>query len=224
MQDSFGGFISEDIVGANGKKTLEEWQLEQAQKVVHEPAPPIDPSSAPKCFECGSVEIDRKVFDVFGTRVCKRCKELKPEKYSLLTKTECREDYFLTDPELKDESLLKRIEKANPYSGTYSRMLLFMRYQVEEFAFKKWGGEEGLDAEWERREKLRIKRRDTKFEKNLREIRRKTRAEQITRRHRERNGGLRHEHEWSQPLESGTEGMIKRRCTDCGMETEEFLL
>lgn len=28
---------------------------------------------------------------VFGVRVCKSCKEKAPERYSLLTKTECKE-------------------------------------------------------------------------------------------------------------------------------------
>lgn len=31
-------------------------------------------------------------------------------------------------------------------------MMLFLRLQAEEFAFKKWGGEEALDDEFDRRE------------------------------------------------------------------------
>jgi len=49
------------------------------------------------CRECGSLEIDWKWLDTFGCTVCKMCKEKVPERYSLLTKTEAREDYLLTN-------------------------------------------------------------------------------------------------------------------------------
>jgi DNA-repair protein complementing XP-A cells len=149
---------------------------------------------------------------VFGVLVCKRCKNERPEKYSLLTKTECKEvrplgpiitmpptdeiahslakDYLLTDPELKDEELLPHLLKANPHASTYSNMMLYLRCQVcvfkrslsrnspliaisfrqvEEVAYKKWGGEEGLDQEYERREGLKKRKREAKFEQGLRE-------------------------------------------------------
>src|SRR5260370_33564359 len=54
-------------------------------------------------------------------------------------------------------------------------MMLFARFQVEEFAYKKWGGPEGLDTEWERRTAEAKKRKGKKFAQNLRELRRKTR-------------------------------------------------
>ena len=41
--------------------------------------------------------------------------------------------------------------------------------QVEEVALKKWGGEEGLDQEYERREGLKKRKREAKFEQGLRE-------------------------------------------------------
>ena len=46
-------------------------------------------------------------------------------------------------------------------------MMLYVRYQVEEFAWKKWGGPEGLDKEWERREKQKKEKKDKKFEQQL---------------------------------------------------------
>ncbi|ODV94470.1 hypothetical protein PACTADRAFT_60780 [Pachysolen tannophilus NRRL Y-2460] len=231
LKDSYGGFISEDsnVAGGNGGEnsgqTLEQWKEEQKSKIVMEPPPPVDISSAPRCYECQSIDIDQNLFQIFKCKVCKRCKELRPEKYSLLTKTECREDYLLTDPELKDKNLLHRLEKPNPYSGTYSKMQLFLRYQVEEFAFKKWGGEEGLDKEWARREAMRVDRRDKKFEMKLREMRKKTRAEEYTRKLRENK--QQHIHEWSLPLSKKNdkeEGVVRRRCIVCGMETEEFIM
>jgi DNA-repair protein complementing XP-A cells len=50
-----------------------------------------------KCRECGILEIDWKWDEVFGISVCNACKDKFPDKYSLLTKTEAREDYLLTD-------------------------------------------------------------------------------------------------------------------------------
>lgn len=105
------------------------------EHIVRDLAPPIDISQAPKCHECGSLEIDPNLYQNFRqVRVCRRCAKSKPEKYSLLTKTECKEDYLLTEPELQDQNLLPRIEKPNPHG--FSRMQLFLRFQVEQFATK----------------------------------------------------------------------------------------
>lgn len=48
-------------------------------------------------------------------------------------------------------------------------MMLFLRMQVEAVAWEKWGGEEGLDAEWARRETFKKRKREQKFEQGLRE-------------------------------------------------------
>lgn len=47
-------------------------------------------------------------------------------------------------------------------------MMLFMRKQVEAVAWNKWGGEEGLDKEYERRENYKKRKREEKFEQGLR--------------------------------------------------------
>ena len=127
-------------------------------------------SENPKCFECGSMELDFQFYRIFNARVCYKCKEKLPEKYSLLTKTECKDDYLLTDPELRDEEVLPHMLKPNPHKSTFANMMLYVQYQVEEFAWKKWGGPEGLDEEWERREKQKKEKKDKKFEQQLRGI------------------------------------------------------
>lgn len=38
---------------------------------------------------------------------------------------------------------------------------------MEEYAFKKWGGPEGLDAEYERRESQKKEKKDKKFKEKL---------------------------------------------------------
>ena len=51
----------------------------------------LDPTLNPKCRECGSLDIDHVYNQTFRCLVCNACKNTYPEKYSLLTKTECKE-------------------------------------------------------------------------------------------------------------------------------------
>ncbi|CAI4048872.1 hypothetical protein N7582_004504 [Saccharomyces uvarum] len=245
MQNLNGGYINpkdkipnpgfgndEDIdseFGSKKQKTLQDWKREQLErKLLYENAPPPEHiSKAPKCIECHiNIEMDPVLHDLFKLQVCKQCSKDHPEKYALLTKTECKEDYFLTDPELNDEELFHRLEKPNPHSGTFARMQLFVRCEVEAFAFKKWGGEEGLDKEWQRREEGKSQRREKKYEKKIKEMRLKTRAQEYTNRLREKKHGKAHVHNFSAPIDGGTDEdgyqIQRRRCTDCGLETEEI--
>lgn len=86
--------------------TAEEWERMQIIRSLRrnrtgpfEPGISVldDPRSRKRCRECSSPEVDWVWDDVFGVSVCNRCKDKFPEKYSLLTKTECKEDYLLTD-------------------------------------------------------------------------------------------------------------------------------
>lgn len=240
MNDTFGGFVSNKKLDKNGKPiemSLNDWKNQQLEKKNNAvriddedeseeyELPPMDVHDADKCHECKSLNLDKKMQEVFGCQVCKACKEKYPEKYSLLTKTECKEDYFLTEPELADLTLFKRIIKENPHSGTFSRMQLFLRYQIEEYAFKKWGSEEVLDKEWLRREEMKKNRREKRFNNKLKEMRKKLRAEELTRNLRAVRD-KKHTHDWSAPVKKGEEDLntYVKRCKDCGMEVEEILM
>lgn len=109
-------------------------------------------------------------------------------------------------------------------------MMLFLRYQVEEYAInKKWGSEEKMDAENNRREEAKKKRKEDKFKSKLEELKKKTRTEAYRRNLKggkggqfgDRIGGGRHEHEWGQTVEN-EDGMTVKTCTECGMEVEEL--
>ena len=54
----------------------------------------LDPSLNPHCRECNSMDVDTTFLKAFNCLVCKKCQNEKPEKYSLLTKTECKEVYI----------------------------------------------------------------------------------------------------------------------------------
>jgi DNA-repair protein complementing XP-A cells len=121
MTDTKGGFLSvEDDphnralhAGSNKQDekpahmTQKEWERQQLiQSLKKHRSGPFEPAIGPlgpqgadqkKCRECGSLEIDWSWDEIFKCSVCNTCKEKLPEKYSLLTKTEAREDYLLTD-------------------------------------------------------------------------------------------------------------------------------
>ncbi|KLT45064.1 DNA repair protein [Cutaneotrichosporon oleaginosum] len=224
LHNSRGGFLTEeDLEGDRIRSVVEvARQKEREKQMMREgEEPPIFPDSSPRCDECKSLEIDQSFVKVFDVRVCKNCKEKYPEKYSLLTKTECKEDYLLTDPELRDTDLLPHLLKANPHAASYSNMMLFLRMQVEEVAWKKWGGEKGLDEEWARREEFKKRKREAKFEAGLRDLRKRTRNNQYQRRTE-----AQHVHEFEDAEEvTNRHGDTRtiQRCT-CGAEQEVEVL
>ncbi|EON66553.1 hypothetical protein W97_05798 [Coniosporium apollinis CBS 100218] len=226
--------------------TLAEWDRHQLlKKLRQQKAGPFEPGisvlaqkeAGKKCRECGSLEIDWKWEECFGTCVCNACKEKFPEKYSLLTKTEARDDYLLTDPELKDTEILPHLLKPNPHKSTFASMHLYLRYQVEEYAFspQKWGSSEALDAEFERRVAEKNRKKEKKFSTKLAELKKRTRVEAYKRSlnsgggdagevrfgDRIKRAGDKHEHEWGRAVLDPETGMTRKRCEECGMEVEE---
>ena len=129
--------------------------------------------------------------------------------------------------ELKDPEILPHLLKANPHKSTFANMMLYLRFQVEDYAFKKWSGAEGLDTEYQRRESAKKIKKEQKFEAKLNELRRKTRTAALTKKVKERSGYRgSHTHVYGSnyttpELESG---MVLRKCTICGIEVEELEL
>ncbi len=184
-----------------------------------------------RCRECKSLEFDFVWDEVFKIQVCRACQEKYPQKYSLLTKTEVKDDYLLTDEECRDEELLPHLTKPNPREKRWHDMWLFLRCQVEAYALgpKRWGSADALDAEFERRQAQTKERKEKKFKKGLLELKRKTRGEQYRRAVKgegprgfgEKVGGGRHEHEWGLPV-TRPDGASVKTCAECGMEVEEL--
>ncbi|KAK5629275.1 hypothetical protein RRF57_004991 [Xylaria bambusicola] len=265
--------------------TMQEWErLQLLKKLRRQKAGPFEPGLSAlteekerkKCRECGTLEVDFVWEEVFGCAVCNACKEKYPEKYSLLTKTECREDYLLTDrgstyihppllplslvphalfpppfspttAELRDSDLLPHLSRPNPHKSHWHDMMLFLRYQVEEYAFgeKKWGSASALDAEFERREAEKKRRKEAKFKEKLLDLKKRTRTDAYLRGQgrfdnnttgSSRGGsaggkkakfgdavadGGKHVHEWGRVIEN-EDGATVKTCTTCGMEVEEL--
>jgi DNA-repair protein complementing XP-A cells len=147
--------------------------------------------------------------------------------------------------ELKDEELLPHLNKPNPHKSHWHDMMLFLRYQVEDYALKhKWGSAEALDAEFERREADKKRRKEAKFKEKLLDLKRKTRTDAFRRSNAKAGtsaaaaGGLgkaakfgdavgsaggKHVHDWGRSVEN-EEGMTVKTCLTCGMEVEELEL
>ncbi|KAI0828373.1 hypothetical protein BC628DRAFT_1409414 [Trametes gibbosa] len=211
MVNSKGGFLVEDGKEIDEEVRAKEKERER-QRAKQNLEPPIylDPKLNPRCKDCNSMDIDQTYKKVFGCLVCNKCKNEKPERYSLLTKTECKEDYLLTDPELRDQELMPHLLKANPHKSTFANMMLFLRYQVEEFAWKKWGSPEALDAEWQKRVDEKKKKKNKKFEEDLKALRRRTR-ETVWQKRKDKE----HKHVFG-VVEKGADGAGKQICHECG--------
>ncbi|KAJ5957981.1 DNA binding domain [Penicillium vulpinum] len=275
MTDTKGGFLTQEDDPFNkqlhvpdGKEvqkpahmTQKEWERHQIlQSLKRNREGPFEPglsvlddkSKQKTCRECGSLEIDWKWEEELKCCICHACKEKHPEKYSLLTKTEAKEDYLLTDreyliivyekrvvlitlctAELRDEELLPRLERPNPHKSTWNSMMLYLRYQIEEYAFseKKWGSTEALDAEFERRESDKKRRREAKFKTKLQELKKRTRVEAYRRNRQGASGGefgddlgsgRKHVHQWGRSIENPETGIGIKTCIECGMEVEEL--
>ncbi|KAI8812337.1 XPA protein C-terminus-domain-containing protein [Cladochytrium replicatum] len=207
MQDSRGGFIYEEFDEEELKRRkVEEEKKKNAESVEGV----VDFTKQYKCRECSALDVDLSYIKHYDVCVCRACKDLYPDKYSLLTKTECREDYLLTESELRDQERLPHWIKANPHKSTWSNMLLYMREQVEAFAWEKWGSPEALDREFERREAEKAQKKDKKFRAKLLELKKKTRTSTWQRPTVEA-----HEHDWGDPVLDEDTGGHVQLCSIC---------
>ncbi|KAF9152478.1 hypothetical protein BG015_005202 [Linnemannia schmuckeri] len=225
MKDTRAGFIQDveddkkrDVEDENSKKR--KWEPTVAQP---DPSIFLGADDNYECQDCTSIDVDFQLLRYFHVPVCIGCRDAQPEKYSLLTKTECRADYLLTDPELRDTDLFSFWERPNPKKSTWNNMMLYLRCQVEEFAFKKWGGPEGLDKEFEKREREKEARKEVKFKKELRDLRNKTRTSVWQDKRMQQRPKI-HKHNFGTALVDPESGASVQTCVECGIqvECEEF--
>jgi len=91
MINSKGGFLVEEGNKVD-EEELRKLKERERQRLMQSVDPPIniELDKNPKCAECDSIDIDQQFKKIFGVLVCHKCKNEKPEKYSLLTKTDAR--------------------------------------------------------------------------------------------------------------------------------------
>ncbi|KAJ2726459.1 DNA repair protein rad14 [Coemansia sp. Benny D115] len=219
MRDTRAGYLEEPQQDSPEKKR----RVVDINEIPYAP----DPDECPICCECDSMDLDLVYLKVFKIMVCKSCIESIPDKYSLLTKTEAKDDYLLTDSELRDRELFPVWEKANPHKSTWNNMLLYLRKHLEEFAIRKWGSLEGLDREFERRVDEKRARKEKKYKQSVADLRRRTRVEEWEKNHRQKlKLEQEHEHVFESTGDDTEDGGVEQRCTVCGLvvEVEELLM
>lgn len=119
------------------------------------------------CEACdSSITIDPELYDNFGVSVCFSCKE-SSEIYGIITKTQARNEYLLTDEELADSTLLPSISRKNPHNPRWADMKLYLRRQVRDFAIKKHGSEDAIKEALANRTETRTDRKSKQFLKKL---------------------------------------------------------
>lgn len=127
-----------------------------------------------RCTACDNetTQIDEEFLTKFNISLCQNCIQTdKSGTFSLITKTEAQKTYLLTDEELNHNPDLPFIIKPNPKRAQWAKMHLYLRYQVEQFAIKKWGSLEEISAEHDQREELQAQRKKKKFEQDLKNLR-----------------------------------------------------
>ena len=109
LKNSKGGFLlgdeDDDERAAKQRKIAEDLKKERQREAERRGADEQHdallglrpPEQDPRCENCRSIELDMQISRHFKVFVCPKCHNELPEKYSLLTKTECKLDYLLTD-------------------------------------------------------------------------------------------------------------------------------
>ena len=122
------------------------------------------------CEVCGSLSgLDPELYEYFGVSVCHSCKteESTNSDYRLITKTQAKKDFLLTEEELNDVKLLPSFTKKNPHNPRWSDMKLFLRKHVREFALTKFGSIEKLGEALDARAEANNEKKTRKFVKKL---------------------------------------------------------
>lgn len=203
--DSKGGFMFSDEVPSD---------FSAPNSPQMEPPPSEDAIfGGRKCQDCDAEFYESLLQKQFGLLVCESCRRVNEEKYSLATKTEAKQEYLLTDADLDEkEGGLRCIEKKNPQNERWGKMKLFLRFQVENISFTRYGGEEGLEKEIIRRAEDKLKLQEKKQRNKVSRLRKET----FTGMWRKQADS--HEHQFTEEQQKG--GVWVKRCSQCEFEVE----
>eukprot|EP01135_Chromosphaera_perkinsii_P000942 Nk52_evm40s153 gene=Nk52_evmTU40s153 len=214
MMDFGGGFVlsdEEEDELIRQAENIKDGETASGLKIVSEPLPDIsNPYS--NCDDCGKRFINSFLMEKFDCKVCDDCRA-NDEKYDLITKTDAKSLYLLSDGQLDGKgSGLRFIEKRNPHHrNSFARMKLFLLCQVEQRAFERWGGLDQLQAELDRRAAKAQGIKQKRFDNKMREMRQKNRLGKLY------TPAERHVHQYGAGREiEGGEGKMRKECSTCG--------
>lgn len=120
------------------------------------------------CKYCCSPHLERVFLDVFSIPICKKCSY---EHLKLITKTSCKEDYLLSDCEIKH---FKFIERPNPHKHGWNSMQLYNKEEIENHTIKRFGSLLNLENEKKKRSEEKRNRKIKKMQIKIKEMRKHT--------------------------------------------------
>ena len=166
------------------------------------------------CKECGIPFCQSKLRETFDCLICDGCYD--KDKFPLMTKSEIRKEYLLTDKLIEQHNLKFELRK-NPHNAGWGMMNLFLVRQVEELALNIYGSWEKLDEEKEKRAVTSTQRKQKLFDRKLEKMRRDATAKKYRKPQKE------HEHTFDKVEDLGDD-KFRKTCSDCGLsvEYEEF--
>lgn len=170
------------------------------------------------CCNTEASSINEEFQSKFNIHICQNCIQSdKNDNFSMLTKTEAQQTYLLTDEELNQNSELPFIIKPNPKRSHWAKMHLYLRYQVEQFAIKKWGSLEEISQQHNVREEQQNQRKRKKFESELKKLRKAIAKPKGTK----SSSFVSHEHEFVE-VSAGSDGTKVRvkECKICRQQVE----
>ncbi|KAK3507611.1 hypothetical protein QTP70_030799 [Hemibagrus guttatus] len=166
--DSGAGFFIEE-------EEEEEEEEQRASRVVHKPAPVIEPDYL-VCEECTKPFMESFLSNSFDLSVCDKCRDSEL-KHKLISRTEAKQLFLLKDCDLDlREPPLRFILKKNSHNPRWGDMKLYLKSQVVSRSLEVWGSEEALEKARETRMENREVQKQKRFNKKVKELRRAVRS------------------------------------------------
>nr|CAD2125915.1 unnamed protein product [Meloidogyne enterolobii] len=162
---SAGGFNSDDDELEERREKISEALQKNQNKLYEHLSPPE------LCLDCkGPLFSDAYLWKYFSQPICNKCREL--EKHKLITRTEAKTKFLLTDADLDcRKPPLRYISRKNPHNPRYGDMKLYLRSQLEARALEVYGSFTSLEQAKQKRELNREKANERRFEKKIHSMR-----------------------------------------------------
>lgn len=176
--------------------------------------PPINENQLKECEECHMEFLRSYLYRNFAVDICDDCRDPK-QAHELITRTDAKSKYLLKDCDLDmRKPPLRYILKKNPYQSR-GDMRLYLKYQIEERALEVHGSEEQLEEELERREELRVTKKQKTYEKKMKSLSMSVRSSLY------KKNLDNHEHEFGDPIcIDEDKDLYRKECKTCGYKCE----
>lgn len=174
---------------------------------------------AASCIVCKSADLSNFDPDLLDTYTFPICVDCKSDEYtSLITKSEAKSTYLLTDEELNDKQAMPWVTRKNPKQPRWSPMRLYLGWHVEQFAIRKFGSLDAVLRMHDLNEAQRAERKQKKFTKKLKALRQQVKPKIV-----KAATGSNHVHDFYQEPGKDTP-IVTKRCRGCSATIREEVL